>query len=80
VKKCGGDWTVAWTVAISEEGAPAERMGAFFGFILEDLESDEWSTEGLWLIPLRYPGDPAFEGEPKLGEIACRSPTMPWPT
>jgi hypothetical protein len=80
VKKCGGDWNITWTAAISEPGAPAERMGANLGFVLEDVGSDEWFTEGLWLTPLRYPGSPAFESEMKLDDIACKGPTSRWPS
>lgn len=77
MKKCGGSWTITWTAAFSEAGAPAERMGASCEFVIEDLGSDEWFTEGLWLTPLRDPGDVVSGGDFSLDEIACDDPTMP---
>ena len=80
VKKCGGGWTITWTAAWSDDGAPVQRMAGFFEFVVQDLGSDEWFTEGAWTMPLAYPESDWFrEGDPPLDEIACGDPTMPWP-
>jgi hypothetical protein len=78
VKKCGGSWTITWTVAISDAGAPAERMGALLEFTVPDLGSEEWGTNGLVLLPLAYPETGYDEGEPSLDEIGCDDSTLPW--
>jgi hypothetical protein len=77
VKKCGGSWTITWTVAVSQAGTPAERMGAFFEFGTR-LGPDDWGTSGLWLLPLAYPETGYDEGEPSLDEIGCDDTTMTW--
>lgn len=82
VKKCGGDWTITWTAAMSQGGAPSQRMAGFFGFVVEELGSDEWFTPGPWVIPLAYPEGEPFppQGDPPLDEIGCGEPTLPWPS
>lgn len=80
VKKCGGSWTIVWTVALSENGAPAERTGASFEFVTADLESDDWFTEGLWLTPLSFPGDLGDSDGHELDRIGCDDVAVPWPS
>ncbi len=74
VKKYGRDWTITWTAAWSEDGAQAQRMAGFFGFVVEDLGSDEWFTEGAWTMPLAYPEG---EGSGRATHHWTRSPAAP---
>ena len=83
VKECGG-WTITWTAAMRAADGSTERMAAFFSFVTEDLVSNEWYTEGLWLMPLSHaPGselepEPTPGNDPLLDDLACDGPTRPW--
>jgi hypothetical protein len=79
VGTCGPDipnrrtYHLAWTAAVSEDGAPAERVLGSFEFLFKD---DEWRI-GLWyLSPLEE-----WEAEqPDPLELAfCEAGGTPWP-
>jgi hypothetical protein len=83
VKDCGG-WSITWTAAVRTADGSTERMGASFAFVTDVVRSHEWYTEGVWLMPLRYPAGmglgagPAPDANEMLDELACQRPTRPW--
>jgi hypothetical protein len=79
VGTCGPDipsrrtYHLAWTAAVSEGGAPAERLLASFEFLFKD---DEWRVALWYLSPLDE-----WEAElPDPLELAfCEAGRTPWP-